>query len=144
MPFSSTLKSAAGTCRYCRRRAAVIARAHRDCQDTFQPGWTEMVAIATEAARTHVFDEKTLRLTLAEIAGRSHGDGATVNEAPRGGVEAGRGPLHMADGILTQAEEASLRDLRYRLALSGVLEPAFTAGYYRKVHLTETHPGSTK
>ena len=143
MPFSSTLKSAAGTCRDCRRRAAVIARAHRDCQDTFQPGWTEMVAIATEAARTHVFDEKTLRLTLAEIARRSHGDGATVNEALEEGWK--QGVAHsMADGILTQAEEASLRDLRYRLALSGVLEPAFTAGYYRKVHLTETHPGSTQ
>ncbi len=38
-----------------------------------------MVAIAAEAAGTHVFDEKTLRLTLAEIADRSYGGGATVN-----------------------------------------------------------------
>ena len=48
-------------------------------QTTFDAGWTEMVAVATGPARTHVFDEKTLRLTLAEIASRSHGDGATVN-----------------------------------------------------------------
>ena len=101
-----------------------------------------MVAVAAEAARTHVFDEKTLRLTLAEIAGRSHGDGATVNEALEEGWKQGVAGA-MADGIVTQAEEVSLRELRDRLVLSGVLEPAFTAGYYRKVHLTETHPGST-
>ena len=30
------------------------------------------------------------------------------------------------------------------LALSDVLEPAFTASYYRKIRLTETHPGSAQ
>ena len=61
----------------------------------FGSGWTEMVAIAAEAARTHKFDEKNLRLTLAEIAHRSHGDGATVNEE---GWK--QGVAHsMADGI---------------------------------------------
>ena len=79
MPLSNLLKSAAGTCRHCRRKAGIIAHAHRDCQETFQAGWTEMVAIAAEATRTHQFDEKTLRLTLAEIARRSYGDGATIS-----------------------------------------------------------------
>ena len=65
MPFSSISKPATGTCRYCRRTASIIARAHRDCQENFQTGWTEMLAIAAGAARTYQFDEKTLRLTLA-------------------------------------------------------------------------------
>ena len=117
MPLSSLLKSAAGTCPFCRRKAGIISRAHRSCQDTFDAGWKEMVALAAEAARTHVFDEKTLRLTLAEIAGRHYGDGAIVNEALEEGWK--RGVAHsMADGILTQAEEALLREFRDRLALA--------------------------
>ena len=117
MPFSSILKSAAGTYWHCHQRAGIVARAHRDCQETFQAGWTEMVAIATEAVRTHNFDEKTLRLTLAEIASRSYGDGATVNEALEEGWK--QGVAHsMADGILTQQEETLLREFRDRLALA--------------------------
>ena len=55
MPFSNLLRSAAGTCRHCRQKAGIIARAHRDCQETFQDGWTEMVAIAAEAAKPQSF-----------------------------------------------------------------------------------------
>ena len=40
-----------------------------------------MVNLAAEAARTHNFDEKPLRLTLAEIARKSYGDGTTANQA---------------------------------------------------------------
>ena len=75
-----------------------------------------MVAIAAEAARTHVFDEKTLRLTLAEIADRSYGDGVTVNQALEAGWK--QGVDHsMADGIVSQAEETRVREFRDRLAL---------------------------
>ena len=116
MPLSNLLKSAAGTCRHCHRKAGVIARAHRDCQATFDAGWTQMVAIAAEAARTHVFDEKTLRLTLAEIARQSYGDGVTVNGALKEGWNQGVTGT-MADGILTRQEEALLRDFRDRLGL---------------------------
>ena len=104
MALSNLLKSAAGTCPFCRQKAGILARAHRDCQETFQAGWTEMVAIAADAARTHSFDEKTLRLALAEIARKHHGDGATVNEALEEGWK--QGVAHsMADGILTQQKE---------------------------------------
>ena len=42
-----------------------------------------MVNFVADAARTHSFGEKTLRLTLADIAKRSYGDGdgASVNQA---------------------------------------------------------------
>ena len=40
-----------------------------------------MVGLAADAARSHDFDEKSLRLSLAEIARNSYGDGSTVNEA---------------------------------------------------------------
>ena len=48
MPLSNLLKSGAGTCPYCRRKAGIIARAHRDCQETFQADQTEMVSIAAK------------------------------------------------------------------------------------------------
>ena len=75
-----------------------------------------MVAITADAAKTHSFDEKTLRLTLAEIARRSYGDGATVNEALEEGWK--QGVAHsMADRILTQQEETLLREFRDRFAM---------------------------
>ena len=76
-----------------------------------------MVTLAADAARTHAFDDKSLRLTLEEIAHRSYGDGATVNQALEEGWK--RGIDHaMTDGILTQTEEARLREFRDRLALA--------------------------
>ena len=80
--FSNILNSAAETCPFCRQKAGILASTDRDCQETFQTGWTEMVNLAAEAARTHNFDEKPLRLTLAEIARKSYGDGTTANQAP--------------------------------------------------------------
>ena len=65
MPLTALLKSAAGTCRHCRRKAGVVARTHRECKEAFDAGWQQMVLIAADAARTHDFDEKTLRLALA-------------------------------------------------------------------------------
>ena len=68
-------------------------------------------------ARSHAFDEKTLRLSLAEIARNSYGDGTTVNQALEEGWKRGVGHA-MADGILTQTEETKLREFRNRLALA--------------------------
>ena len=55
MPLPNLLHAAAGTCPHCGQKAGIIARAHRGCQETFQAGWTEMVAIATDAAKPQSF-----------------------------------------------------------------------------------------
>ena len=116
MPFSNLMKSAAGTCRYCGSKAGILTRDHPECQDVYQAGWTRMVELAADAARSHNFDEKALRLSLADIARRSYGDGATVNLALEEGWK--QGVSHaMADGIITQHEESQLREFRDRLAL---------------------------
>lgn len=93
MPFSNLLKSAAGTCQFCGQKAGVLARDHSGCRRTFDAGFQEMAALAAEAARTHTFDEKSLRLSLAEIARRSYGDSATVNHTPK---KAGSGESTMS------------------------------------------------
>ena len=76
-----------------------------------------MVELAADAARSHAFDEKSLRLSMADIARNSYGDGNTVNEAIEEGWKRGVGHA-MADSIITQAEEAKLREFRDRLALA--------------------------
>ena len=81
MPLSNPLKSVAGTCRFCGQKAGVLSQSHSGCRRTYESGFQEMVALAAEAARTHSRGGKTPRLSLAEIARRSHGDGATVNQA---------------------------------------------------------------
>ena len=117
MPFSNILKSAAGTCPFCNQKAGILSREHSQCRRTYDAGFQEMVTSAADASRDHTFDEKSLRLTLAEIARRSYGDGATVNQALEAGWK--QGVAHsMADGIMTQTEETRLREFRDRLALA--------------------------
>ena len=90
MPLSTFLKSAAGTCPFCNQKAGILSCEHPDCRRTFQVGWNEMVNHTAQAAASHTFDEKTLRLSKAEIARRSCRDGKTVSQA----AEEGCGPLH--------------------------------------------------
>ena len=63
--------------------AGIMSRAYSQRLRTYDAGCQEMVRVATEAARDHTIDEKSLRLTLAEIVRRSYEDGATVNQALR-------------------------------------------------------------
>ena len=116
MPFSNLLKSAAGTCRYCHQKAGIITRDHPECRRVHETGWTRMVELARDAAQSRNFDEKTLRISLAQIAKDSYGDGTTVNQALETGWKLGVDHA-MADGIVSQAEEARLREFRNRLAL---------------------------
>ena len=61
-----------------------------------------MVELAADAARSHSFDEKPLRLSMAEIARSDPTEtGATVNEALEEGCKLGVDHA-MADGIITQ------------------------------------------
>ena len=79
MPLSNLLKSAAGTSPFCNQKAGTLIRSHTECRRTFQARWNEMVQLAAQAAASPQFDEKSLRLNLAEIARRSYGHGATAN-----------------------------------------------------------------
>ena len=117
MPFSSLLKSAAGTCPFCRQMAGILSREHPVCRRTFQAGWDEMVRLAWDAARSHEFHANSLRVSLAEIAKRSFGDGSTVNQALEEGWR--RTVRHaQADGSITHEEEFRLRRFRDRLGLN--------------------------
>ncbi len=131
MPLTNLLKSAAGTCRYCGQKAGILSRDHSECSRIHQAGWNEMVELAAQAARSRQFDEKSLRLSLADIAQRSYGDGMTVNQALEQGWK--RGVDHaMADGIITQAEESRLREFRDRLAMNtGAADPQVAASMER-------------
>ena len=73
MQLSNLLKSAAGTCPFCNQKAGIFSREHPECRRAHQAGWHEMVQLAAQAAASPQFDEKALRLSLAEIARRSCG-----------------------------------------------------------------------
>ena len=51
MPLSSLLKSAAGTCPFCRQKAHIISREHPDCRRAHEVGWQEMVQLAATGAK---------------------------------------------------------------------------------------------
>ena len=89
MRMSNILKSASGTCPFCHQKADIISREHSQCRRAHDAGFQEMVNLAAEAARDHSLNEKDLRLTLTEIAQRSYGYNATVNEALEEGWKQG-------------------------------------------------------
>ena len=87
MPLSNFLKSAASTCPFCNQKAGE----HPECRRTYQAGWNEMVNIPAQASASHTFDEKSLRLSLAEIArkilrGREHRQPGTGRGLEAGGL----------------------------------------------------------
>ena len=117
MPFSNLLKSAVGTCPFCHQKAGILSREHPECRRAFQAGWNEMVQLASGAAGSHEFNPNALRISLAEIARRSYGDGATINRAlEEGWRRAARKAA--ADGSITHEEEFRLRRFRDRLGLN--------------------------
>ena len=116
MPLSNLLKSAAGSCPFCRQKAGILSREHSDCRRTYQAGWNEMVNLAAQAAGAPDFDETQLRLTMAAVAQRSYGNGDTVNQALETGWKLGV-DHSMAHGIITQDEETRLRESRDQLTL---------------------------
>ena len=117
MPLSNLLKSAAGTCSFCRQKAGIISREHSQCRRTYQAGWDEMVRLAANAARSHEFNPNSLRVSLAEIARRSFRDASTVARALEEGWR--RAVRHAAaDGSITHEEEFRLWRFRERLGLN--------------------------
>ena len=116
MPLSNLLKSAAGTCHFCQKKAGILRRIHSQCERTYSTGWNQMVHLAAQAAASRQFNEKALRRSLSAIARRSHGDKDTIARALEEGWR--RGVRQAAeDGTITQEEETRLRDFRNRLAL---------------------------
>ena len=79
MPLSNLIQTITGTCPFCHQKAGILSHEHQGCRRTHQAGWNEMVQLAAQAMTSRDFDEKSLRLNLAEIARRSFRDGATVN-----------------------------------------------------------------
>ena len=107
MPLSNLLKSAAGTCHFCKQKAGIISREHPECRRTHQAGWNEMVELAADAARSHEFNPNSLQVSLAEIARRSYGNGSTVAWAlEEGWRRAVRNAA--ADGSITHEEEVGI------------------------------------
>ena len=117
MPLSTFLKSAAGTCPFCRQKAGILSREHPECRRIHQAGWNEMVSLAAHAARSHEFHPNALQVALTEIARRSFGDASTVARAlEEGWRRAVRKAA--ADGSITHEEEIRLRRFRDRLGLN--------------------------
>ena len=117
MPLSNLLKSAARTCPFCHQKAGILSREHPDCRRAHQAGWNEMVELAADAAKSHEFNPNSLRVSLAEIARRSYGDGSTFHQALE---EGWRRAVRNAeqDGSITHEEEFRLRRFRDRLGLN--------------------------
>ena len=117
MTLSTILKSGVGTCPFCKQKAGILSREHPQCRRTFQAGWSEMVRVASGAARSHEFNPNSLQVSLAEIARRSFGGASTVARALEEGWR--RAVRHAeADGSITHEEEFRLRRFRDRLGLN--------------------------
>ncbi len=105
-----------GDCRYCGEKAGFLRNTHRECQEIKDKGWEEMVYIAAQAAGSLSFSHTQLRQDLLAVAQRSYYDGEGINAAIAEGWHRAI-KASLSDGILTQEEEARLRDFRDRFAV---------------------------
>ena len=105
-----------GDCRYCGQKAGFLRRSHKDCESTHRAGRQRMVALVAQAAGRSNFSEAVLLEDISSIARDSYIDDdgirAVIAEGWHQAVNEG-----LADGILTQDEEARLRDFRDQFAL---------------------------
>lgn len=105
-----------GNCKYCGHRAGFMRGRHKECAATHYAGRQRMVALVAEAAGTSAFSEAALLADLSAIAGSSFIDDdgvrSVIAEGWHQAVKEG-----MADGILTQDEEARLRNFRDLFAM---------------------------
>ena len=105
-----------GGCRYCGQKAGFLRGKHKACETIYQSGRQRMVDLVAEAAGQPGFSEATLLDNMSAIARSSFIDAdgarAIIAEGWHQAVQEG-----LADGILTQEEEARLRDFRDRLAI---------------------------
>ena len=103
-------------CSYCGQKAGFLRRKHRECQRAYQAGWRQMVSHVAQAAGAADFSEAKLREDLAAIARTCYidddGISQTIAEGWRQAIVES-----LADSILTQEEEARLRDFREQFAL---------------------------
>ncbi len=106
-----------GNCRHCGQKAGFLRRSHKDCDDAYKAGRDRMVAMVAEAAGQPEFNESSLLTNLSQVANQSFVDEdgirAVIAEGWRQAVHEG-----LADGILTQGEEARLREFREQLAIN--------------------------
>lgn len=105
-----------GDCRHCGKKAGFLRSTHRECQDIKDRGWEEMVALTAQAAGSFGFSQTQVRLDLMEIAKRSYYDGEGINAAIAEGWHRAI-KASLADGVLTQKEEARLREFRDGFAI---------------------------
>ena len=105
-----------GDCKYCGGKAGFLRRSHKDCDNTYRAGRQQMVSMVAEAAGRPDFNESSLLDNLSIIAGQSYVDAddvrAVLAEGWRQAVQDS-----LSDGILTQEEEARLREFREQLAI---------------------------
>ena len=116
MPITRFIQSLSGTCRYCGQKTGLLKRDHRECRQTHQTGYQEMVQLAAQAASAHTLNEAALRQTLGAIAQRSRAADEDIDRALEEGFRQGVTQA-MSDGILTRQEEERLRAFRDNLAL---------------------------
>lgn len=115
-----------GSCKYCGEKAGFLRRSHRDCDNLHKAGRERMVALVAEAAGRPQFNEAALMGDLESIAAGAYIDEDGIRGAfAQGWHQAVREGL--ADGILTQDEEARLRDFREQFAITELDKPGQTA-----------------
>ena len=93
-----------GTCTYCGQDAGFFRKQHDDCQQKYERGFSQMVSLATNVARTgnglHTLEQQLNNIASSTVPARVNVRQALIS----GWEQAVNGILN--DGVLTAAEEA--------------------------------------
>jgi len=99
-----------GICKYCQKPAGFLRSKHRECQNRFDEGEAEIVALI-DKAMTPSGEIKNLKSAIRQVASISKIDDLDVNDLV---VEGWEQAVETAfdDGILTEEEEAKLTEMQ--------------------------------
>lgn len=103
-------------CTYCGRPAGLLRTRHKECEETYNQGWRQMVASAFAAVRGQV-PLADLEADLVTMAGGSFMVESKVREAIIAGWEQAVDHF-LDDGLLDAAEEARLNSYAAHFKLS--------------------------
>ena len=105
-----------GDCTYCGKPAGFLKKKHKECEAKFHSGTEQMVTLI-EYTVTKRSDLQSLETQLKEIASQSYIPASNFNQILVKGWEEAVSKA-FEDGILTEEEEAALKELKHHFSLS--------------------------
>lgn len=105
-----------GNCNYCGEPVGFLKKAHKECRQRYKQGKSEIISLIGKVG-SEGGNLSNLESSIEQVATSSHIDKETMNSLVVSGWE-NAVEVAFEDGILTEEEEAALKELKHHFSLS--------------------------